>query len=56
MRRVLDASQSLDSRIAEIDDSRTQVEQQLAISSELSDQVRGVLDTTLVAAGELEPA
>ncbi|MBP8306321.1 MAG: dynamin family protein, partial [Burkholderiaceae bacterium] len=55
VRRVLDASQSLDSRIAEIDDSRTQVEQQLAISSELSDQVRGVLDTTLVAAGELEP-
>jgi hypothetical protein len=57
VRRVLDASQSLDSRIAEIDDSRTQVEQQLAISGELSDQVRGVLETTLLpTTTELEPA
>ena len=57
VRRVLDASQSLDSRIAEIDDSRTQVEQQLAISGELSDQVRSVLETTLVpTTTELEPA
>jgi hypothetical protein len=56
VRRVLDASQSLDSRIAEIDDSRTQVEQQLAISSELCEQVRGVLDTALLPASELEPA
>lgn len=57
VRRVLDASQSLDSRIAEIDDSRNQAEQQMAIAGELAGQVRGVLDRTLAAATmAFEPA
>ena len=48
VRRVLDASQSLDSRIAEIEVSREQAEQQLAIATELSQQVRALLEVRLV--------
>jgi translation elongation factor EF-G len=57
VRRVLDASQSLDARIAEIDDGRTQVEQLMAIASELAGQVHTVLDASLQApVPQLEPA
>ncbi len=44
VRRVLDASGSLDARIAEIDEQRNGVEQRIAVAQELADQVRRVLD------------
>ncbi|HOA92748.1 MAG TPA: GTPase, partial [Quisquiliibacterium sp.] len=56
VKRVLDATESLDARIAEIDESRAQVEQQLAIAGELADQVRTVLAQDLPALHELEAA
>ena len=56
VRRVLDATQSLDSRIAEIEDSRAQVEQQIAICGELAEQVRVLMNRPVVTIPELEPA
>ena len=56
VKRVLDATESLDARIAEIDEARGQVEQQLAIAGELADQVRTVLTQDLPALEELEAA
>jgi len=56
VRRVLDASQSLDERIAEIEQSRMAIERELGIASELADQVRAVLERTIVPMVELEPA
>ena len=56
VKRVLEASDSLDTRISEVDDSRYQIEQQLSIASELADQVRQVMAADLVPTAELEPA
>ena len=56
VRRVLDASQSLDARIAEIEESRAQIEQQLALATDLAGQVRVLLERTIVPVPELEPA
>jgi hypothetical protein len=56
VRRVLDATESLDSRISEIDETRAQVERELAIASELAEQVRAILGQSLVIAPEFEPA
>jgi hypothetical protein len=56
VRRVLDATESLDERIAEIDESRAQAEQQLAIATELAEQVRTILAQTLAPLPELETA
>jgi predicted GTPase len=44
VKRVLDASESLEGRILEIDESRAQIEQQLAVITELGEQVRAALD------------
>ncbi len=43
VRRVMDASDSLESRIVELDDTRTQIDQQLALVQELGEQVRQCL-------------
>jgi hypothetical protein len=56
VRRVLDASESLDARIAEIEASRREVEQQLASAGELAEQVRAVLERDLAPLMEFEPA
>lgn len=56
VKRVLEASDSLDTRISEVDDNRYQIEQQLSIASELADQVRQVMAADLVPTAELEPA
>jgi hypothetical protein len=56
VRRVLDATESLDSRISEIDQTRAQVEQELAIAGELAEQVRTILGQSLVIEPEFEPA
>lgn len=46
VRRVLDASDSLEGRIKEMDEQRAQIERQLALLLEMSDQVRAALDET----------
>jgi len=46
----------LDARIAEIEESRAQIEQQLALATELAGQVRVLLERTIVQLPELEPA
>ena len=56
VQRVLDATQSLDARIAEIEEARMQVEQQLAIANELAEQVRAVMRQSIVSIPELELA
>jgi Dynamin family len=43
VRRVMDASDSLESRITELNDSRNQVDQQLALVIELAEQVKQCL-------------
>jgi Dynamin family len=43
VRRVLDASDSLEGRITELDEQRTEVEQQLALFEDLSNQVSALL-------------
>lgn len=56
VRRVLDASDSLESRITEMDEQRTEVEQQLALFDELGAQVKSLLhvDETLEVAATLQ--
>ncbi len=44
VKRVLDASENLDARIAEIDEQRSALEQQLAMIGELHAQVKNALD------------
>ena len=58
VRRVLDATQSLDSRIAEVEEARALVEQPIAIVSELAEQVRTLLGSTVQPVDETayEPA
>ncbi len=43
VRRVLDASDSLEGRITELDEQRTEVEQQLALFEDLSSQITALL-------------
>ena len=52
VRRVLDASGSLDARIAEIEESRAALESQLSVADELAGQVRTAISQPLVAARE----
>ena len=47
VKRVLDASDSLEGRIVEIDDGRSQIEQQVALAGELANQVRMILDQSV---------
>jgi Dynamin family len=49
VRRVLDASDSLESRITEMDEQRTEVEQQIALFDELGAQVKSSLHADEVA-------
>jgi len=56
VQRVLDATQSLEARIAEIEQTRMRAEQDLAIAAELAEQVRKVLDRPILPTPELEPA
>ncbi|HEY5633371.1 MAG TPA: dynamin family protein [Burkholderiaceae bacterium] len=58
VRRVLDASQSLDSRIAEVEEARALVERQIAIVSDLAGQARTLLGYSVQALDETayEPA
>ena len=54
VRRVLDATESLDARIAEIDESRAGVEQQLAIAAEMVSNVHALLERALAELPEPE--
>ena len=55
---MLDASQSLDSRIAEVEEARALVERQIAIVSDLAGQARTLLGYSVQALDETayEPA
>src|SRR5690606_30905817 len=44
VQRVMDASESLDSKLQELDESKTRIDQQLAILRELIDQVGRVME------------
>jgi DNA repair exonuclease SbcCD ATPase subunit len=50
VQRIIEASEGLESRIRELEETKAQVEQQLALLQELSNQVRAVLDRRPVAA------
>ena len=49
VQRVMEASESLDSKLAELEESRTRIDQQLAILRELIDQVGHVMDQPVMS-------
>ena len=54
VQRVMDASESLDSKLAELDESKTRIDQQLAILRELIDQVGYVMERRVSPIKEAE--
>ena len=49
VQRVMEASESLDSKLAELEESRTRIDQQLAILREMIGQVGRVMDQHVTA-------
>jgi hypothetical protein len=56
VQRVMDASESLDAKLAELDQSKSRIDQQLAILRELIEQVATVMDRRVAPAPEAELA
>ena len=54
VQRVMDASESLDSKLAELDQSRARIDQQLAILRELIDQIGIVMERRVTASLTVE--
>jgi len=49
VQRVMEASESLDGKLAELEESRTRIDQQLAILRELISQVATVMEQRVTA-------
>ena len=56
VQRVMDASESLDSKLTELAESKARIDQQLAILKELIDQVGDVMERRVAPAEEAEAA
>ncbi|NLD55415.1 MAG: GTPase [Burkholderiaceae bacterium] len=56
VQRVMDASESLDAKLAELDQAKARIDQQLAILRELIEQVGAVMDRRVAPAPEAELA